>query len=190
MVRFYYSIYFIYNEHLSKLFYCLQVPHANGQIVYELDGLQPGPVSVGAYNLDLGGGDLNHNNTNPLSDLSWLDVAREAIQQRIDRYSMNEIKFNLMAVCKDQRLGIQSKINNLMEAGVPEGDEILDDLRVQLLEEETKRQLWKKENDRRRHNYLPLLLEILRAYARCGKLPELTRKAQKMAVDKKVHKLK
>jgi len=118
------------------------------------------------------------------TDLSWLDVAREAIQQRIDRYSMGEIKFNLMAVCRDTRLGIQSRINNLIVAGLTDGDETLEELRVQLMEEEAKRQRWKEENERRRHNYLPLFLEILRAYARSGKLPELTRKAQKMAVQK------
>jgi ubiquitin carboxyl-terminal hydrolase L5 len=145
-----------------------------------LDGLQPGPVSVGTYKMD----------STTSTDLSWLDVAREAIQQRIDRYSMGEIKFNLMAVCRDTRLGIQSRINNLIAAGLTDGDEMLEELRVQLMEEEAKRQRWKEENERRRHNYLPLFLEILRAYARCGKLPELTRKAQKMAVDTKLQKMK
>lgn len=156
------------------------VPHHNGQIVYELDGLQTGPVSVGAYKIDY------DSEGKTSSDLSWLDVAREAIQQRIERYSMSEIKFNLMAVCKDRRLGIQARMNNLLAAGLAEGDEMLEDLRVQLLEEEAKRQRWKEENERRRHNYLPLFLEILRAYARSGKLPEITRKVQKMATDRKL----
>jgi ubiquitin carboxyl-terminal hydrolase L5 len=119
------------------------------------------------------------------SDFAWLDVARAAIQDRIDKYSMGEIKFNLMAICSDRRLGIQMRMNNLMSAGITDGDEMLEELRVQLMEEEAKRLRWKEENDRRRHNYFPLFLEILRSYARTGKLHEMTLLAKQRGAERK-----
>ena len=39
-----------------------------------------------------------------------------------------------------------------------------------LAEEENKRSKWKQENIRRRHNYLPLIMELLRSLASRGEL--------------------
>jgi ubiquitin carboxyl-terminal hydrolase L5 len=58
------------------------VPHKN--TLYELDGLQAGPISHGEC-----------------SDETWLALAREQIQQRIEAYASNEIRFNLLAVIGD-----------------------------------------------------------------------------------------
>ena len=51
--------------------------------------------------------------------------------------------------------------------------------------EEAKRAQWKQENQRRRHNYVPLCVSLLKELAREGKLPELVdaakeRKRQKL----------
>lgn len=59
------------------------VPH-NGQL-YELDGLQKGPISFGAC-----------------TEENWLNMAREQIQSRIQKYAENEIRFNLLAVIGDK----------------------------------------------------------------------------------------
>ena len=59
--------------------------------MYELDGLKQGPINHGEY-----------------LDENWLDVAVPAIQKRISAYSSNEIKFNLMAVTKDPRVGFDN----------------------------------------------------------------------------------
>jgi len=54
--------------------------------LYELDGLKSGPVFLGDCTLD-----------------NWLDVARPAIQQRINKYSEKEIRFNLLALTQNRQ---------------------------------------------------------------------------------------
>lgn len=56
----------------------------NGHL-YELDGLQKGPISHG-----------------DVTDENWVSKARDAITKRIELYAGNEIKFNLMAVVGDK----------------------------------------------------------------------------------------
>ena len=56
------------------------VPH--GGQVYELDGLQEGPIALGVVSGEAAG--------------AWLDVARPAIQERIAKYTGSEIRFNLV----------------------------------------------------------------------------------------------
>lgn len=57
------------------------VPHKGN--LYELDGLQPGPILIGKYE----------------GSTDWLTLAKQEIQQRIEKYSEKEIRFNLMVVC-------------------------------------------------------------------------------------------
>jgi len=157
------------------------VPHTDGH-VYELDGLQPGPLSVGSFD----GNTSDNNSPNDFSDLQWIGVARAAIQDRIEKYAASEIKFNLMAVVRDRRVGIQSKIDMFRPTGGDKDDAILFDTLVsELAEEAAKRQQWKEENERRRHNYLPFCIELLRGIARSGKLPELTQKANEKAAERR-----
>jgi len=145
------------------------VPHSDGK-VYELDGLQQGPIPVG----DVG----NIANDSVADYLSWLTLARAAIQDRIDKYAASEIKFNLMALVKDKRVNIQSKIQEIANAGLGEYDPSLQELHAELLAEEEQRKQWKEENERRRHNYMPFCIELIRALAGTGKLPEFTDKAK------------
>lgn len=157
------------------------VPHGKNESVYELDGLQSGPILSGVVE----GGNGNDNN-----DLAWLQVARRAIQTRIEKYAVTEIKFNLMALTADKRIGIQSKIKTLVDAGINEGDESIADLQADLANEEDMRQQWKEENERRRHNYLPLCMELIRALAGSGKLPECTDKAKERVAELRKKMLK
>merc|ERR1712203_583613 len=48
-----------------------------------------------------------------------------------------------------------------------------------LAEEENKRAKWKTENIRRRHNYLPLIMELLRSLASRGELLPIYQQARK-----------
>jgi len=158
------------------------VPHGNnmdsGRNVYELDGLRPGPILSGVVEAD----GSSSGSTSTAHDLAWLQVARSAIQTRIEKYAASEIKFNLMALTADKRIGIQSKIQSLMDAGV-DNDETLAQMQAELACEEEMRLRWKEENERRRHNYLPLCVELIRALAGSGKLPEYTQKANERVME-------
>jgi len=121
-----------------------------GNTVYELDGLQEGPIVVGEIDeTNSGDGKAQH---------PWLAVARKAIQERM---TGDAIKFNLMAVVKDKRVALESqlKANPSNEAAM-----------LQLQMEEQKRAHWKLENQRRRHNYVPLCVSMLKELARVGAL--------------------
>ena len=61
----------------------------NGTL-YELDGLQPAPVSHGACTFD-----------------DFPDKIFPVVQRRIERYPANEIRFNLLAMVRDLRLRAQ-----------------------------------------------------------------------------------
>lgn len=54
--------------------------------VYELDGLQSGPILLGESKRE-----------------DWLETAFPAIQKRIQTYSQQEIRFNLLAIVKNQK---------------------------------------------------------------------------------------
>ena len=121
--------------------------------LYELDGLQKGPIVVGS------GGD------------DWLSVAREAIQERMQKGG-DHIKFNLMAVMQDKRIKLRDQLS-LLTQGSPEYDETV----AQLAAEDAKREQWKMENQRRRHNYVPLCMQFLKELAMSGKLPQVSQEA-------------
>jgi ubiquitin carboxyl-terminal hydrolase L5 len=141
------------------------VPH--GSDVYELDGLQSGPIKVGS------------------GENNWIYVARDAIQSRLALYNPAEIKFNLMAVVQDRRTFLNAHLDSLAAAGMEETDPSILELRSSLHEEEEKRQRWQIENERRRFNYLPFCVEFLRALAGSGKLESLVKKAKSVAGEKR-----
>lgn len=156
------------------------VPHSNGT-VYELDGLQPGPISVGTYTPI---STSSSSDTVTDTDHPWLTVARTAIQTRIQKYSTSEIKFNLMALTQDKRTFLQSKIKSLKE-----DDETMGILNLQLMEEEELRKQWKDENERRRHNYLPFCMELIKALAKSGNLQGFTTKAKGNAAASRLRRM-
>jgi hypothetical protein len=162
--------------HLYILMNVQSVPHANGT-VYELDGLQSGPIAVGSFDCN-----PNHHQqqqpNQPINDLSWLTVARRAIQKRIERYQTSEIKFNLMALTQDRQSFLQSQIRAMLEAGLSENDQAIEELKVQVLQEEELRKQWTDENERRRHNYLPFCMELIRELAKSGLLQSYTKRAR------------
>jgi ubiquitin carboxyl-terminal hydrolase L5 len=127
--------------------------------VYELDGLQSGPIVVGQYD-DTTTATATTATTNTQG---WLSVARTAIQERMVG---DAIKFNLMAVMQDKRV--------LLKERLEKGDETA---RFPLEMEETKRAQWKLENQRRRHNFVPLCVSLLKELAKAGKLEGLVKGA-------------
>ncbi|XP_072015643.1 ubiquitin carboxyl-terminal hydrolase isozyme L5-like [Amphiura filiformis] len=154
--------------------------------LYELDGLKEGPV-------DLGKVDTN----------DWLKTVKPAIEQRIRKYSTNEIHFNLMAIISDRRMVYERKIDGLREqlVSLQDKDEPMDTdqsqpltesaiqleiSKLQLLVEEENQKItnFKIENVRRKHNYLPFIMELLKILAAKGELVPLVQKAKEKAVAK------
>ncbi|XP_067940720.1 ubiquitin carboxyl-terminal hydrolase isozyme L5-like [Watersipora subatra] len=139
----------------------------NGRL-YELDGLQEGPIDHGAIPEK---GD-------------WLSVAKPVIEQRIGRYAADEIHFNLMALVSDRLVQAERKIELLKQAGMDESSEEVKDLRDSIKTEKMKREKSKVENVRRRHNYLPFIVELLKTLASQGKLVDLVSEAKDKTVER------
>ncbi|ENN80940.1 ubiquitin carboxyl-terminal hydrolase isozyme L5 [Dendroctonus ponderosae] len=141
--------------------------------LYELDGLKSGPIDLGVIP----------------ADTEWTSVVKPIIEQRMKRYSEGEIHFNLMAIVTDRKLLYERRIEEIqkkIDAGVTDASTInmLRHYNLLIEEEEQKRNQYKIENIRRKHNYLPLIVEIMKILAREGKLMPLYEKAKERALKK------
>ena len=85
----------------------------------------------------------------------WLPVGIAAIRERMAK--IGEVKFNLMAVVRDKREGADP---------------------ATLAQECAKREQWKLENQRRRHNYMPLIVQLIKELAAANKLEGLVEEAK------------
>lgn len=121
--------------------------------LYELDGLQAAPIDHGAIP----------------EGTEWTAKATEIIQARIAEYSASEIKFNLCALVKNRKDVYAEQLT-----AMPEGSEEALMLKDRMAQEDEKMATYSKENTRRRHNYIPLVLELLKAMAKSGKLEAAT----------------
>ncbi|KAJ3628733.1 hypothetical protein MTP99_013177 [Tenebrio molitor] len=128
-------------------------------------------------------------------DSDWVDVVRPIIEKRIQRYNEGEIHFNLMAIVSDRKMLYQRQLESLqkyVEEGGMETDAQQTELaRLRLLieEEDNKRHQYQIENIRRKHNYLPLIVEILKILAKEGKLMPLYEQAKQKSVKKQKSKM-
>jgi len=144
------------------------LPYNGG--LYEIDGLRRGPIFLGEYS--------------PGTD--WLAVAKPAVEERISRYSSSETHFALMTVCEKKSCILAQEMeeidSNLMVAsGEEERERLLKEremLREEISDAEAKKRSQVKENVRRRHNYLPMVVTLLKALARKNKLGEIRTAAE------------
>jgi len=184
----------------------------NGTL-YELDGLKEGPVSLGKCE----------------SDASWLSQIRPHINERINRYSAKEIRFNLMAIINDrrdvyrgkadfheQRASVASRALAAIAGGDAAmtdvdaaGDQFkdvreaaeskdsatleemknLDELKAadfskKLAAAQEKFDRWKVDNIRRKHNYIPFIVKILKILAKKKQLQKLIKRAEEKRLQK------
>jgi ubiquitin carboxyl-terminal hydrolase L5 len=145
--------------------------------LYELDGLKEGPIDLGA-----------------VGQQNWLDVVRPIIEKRIQKYSEGEIHFNLMALVSDRQMIYQRQIDQLlsnvddMETDIKQNN--LTRLRLLIDDEEAKKKRYKVENIRRKHNYLPLIVELLKMLGQNGQLMPLYEKAKQRALERETVKQK
>lgn len=173
---------FEFDQKLSSkdddVFHFIAYVPINGRL-YELDGLKEGPIDLGKV--------PEHQ--------QWIEVAKPVIEKRINKYSEGEIHFNLMAIVSDKAMLYekqlqqltQHSIDNQMDTDVLQSE--IENLKRLISEEETKMKRYKLENIRRRHNYLPLIMEVLKTLAQESKLVELVdqakeRKGKKMTEKK------
>lgn len=144
--------------------------------LYELDGLKEGPVDLGAIP----------------SDTDWLDVVRPVLEKRMQKYSTDEIHFNLMAIVSDRKAMYQKRLQELQSRGMEvEEDQLeMSQLMVKIQEEDAKMKRYKVENVRRKHNYLPFIMELLKILAEQKQLLPLVEKAKEKAAKKKSEEVK
>lgn len=133
--------------------------------IYELDGLKAGPIDHGPAGAD------------------WTEAVRPVIEARMARYTAGEIHFNLMALIQDRTLRYNMQLKEL--SSLPADVQAAEVVRIEqlLADEENKRVRWRTENIRRRHNYLPLIMELLRSLAGRGELLPIYQAAAEKAAE-------
>lgn len=64
------------------------------------------------------------------------------------------------------------------------------EVQLRIADEEERRKVWKKENIRRRHNYMPFIIEMLKGLAKEGQLLPVYQKAKERALEVEAKKKK
>jgi ubiquitin carboxyl-terminal hydrolase L5 len=100
-----------------------------------------------------------------------------------------------MAIVSDRKMLYQRQLESLQkyvdEGGMETDAQQTELARLRLLieEEDNKRHQYQIENIRRKHNYLPLIVEILKILAKEGKLMPLYEQAKQKSVKKQKSKM-
>lgn len=105
---------------------------------------------------------------------------RPIIEARISKYQAGEIHFNLMAVIQDKLDNYKKQMSICLDSG---NENAASELRMKIIEEEDLRKKWHKENVRRRHNYLPFIVELLKELASQDQLIPVYEKAKLKSIE-------
>ncbi|NXP21008.1 UCHL5 hydrolase, partial [Scytalopus superciliaris] len=136
----------------------------NGRL-YELDGLREGPIDLGACNQD-----------------DWISAVRPVIEKRIQKQDLLEFFFVLL---KEEPMDTDQSSNMLssIQSEVAKYQMLIE-------EENQKLKRYKIENIRRKHNYLPFIMELLKTLAEHQQLIPLVEKAKEKQNAKKAQEAK
>lgn len=126
-------------------------------VLYELDGLQEGPIKLGPC----------------ARDATWLDAVKPVIQARMQRYAGGETSFNLLALIKNKKVVLAEQLARVQGQAGKERE--VSDLKEEMLQEDELFTRWKEENERRRHNYIPLAFQLISILCKHNKLREAVR---------------
>jgi ubiquitin carboxyl-terminal hydrolase L5 len=127
-----------------------------------MDGLKQSPVALGRIP----------------DDGEWIEIAKPAIQKRIEKYSSNEIRFNLMAIVRNRKKVLMETIEKLRSLPPSQQTEAsISALNLEIVKEDEKNKQWKAENIRRKHNYFPFIATLIKCLAESGHLEPLLKNA-------------
>ncbi|POM63173.1 Ubiquitin carboxyl-terminal hydrolase, partial [Phytophthora palmivora] len=102
---------------------------------------------------------------------SWLQVACPVIQKRIEKYAASEIRFNLLALMRNRIQTYEEQLQAIIETGGSEQQAA--QIQADLAAEQQKRENWALENKRRKHNYIPFIIQLLKTLAEKKQLEPL-----------------
>lgn len=144
-------------------------------LINRIDGLKPGPIFLGDYHHD------------------WLSVAKPAIEARMNRYATSETHFALLSIrprkatlLENEIQIIQSRLEHLtIDASQQSNQEEASHLRMHLseLQQQLQDELdilerQRQENIRRRHNYFPFVMTLLKSLSEKNLLTPMIERAQ------------
>nr|XP_058897518.1 ubiquitin carboxyl-terminal hydrolase isozyme L5 isoform X2 [Kogia breviceps] len=190
----------------------------NGRL-YELDGLREGPIDLGACNQDDWISAVRPVIEKRIQNIIPSRFIHVVADGKIfffymAKYSEGEIRFNLMAIVSDRKMIYEQKIAELQRQLAEEpmdtdqGNNMLSAIQSEvaknqmLIEEEVQKLKryknnvlipWhptKIENIRRKHNYLPFIMELLKTLAEHQQLIPLVEKAKEKQNAKKAQETK
>lgn len=188
---------FIFTKEIAKdgddVFHFVAYIHFKDKIL-EIDGMQQGPILI----------------EENVKNEEWIKKVKPHILDRINLYTNNEIKFNLLAIVPDRLEKIQEVQKDLEERrelvkGLIEGKKMenvkkeleeytkmnkdmlescLKDLENEIKnnsyvikDEEDRIKKYKEENQRRQHNYIPFIFEVLKLMGEKNLLDEAYQQA-------------
>eukprot|EP00501_MAST-03F_sp_TOSAG23-6_P001728 GSMAST32.ASY1.ANO1.1802.1 assembled CDS len=143
----------------DDVFHFISYIPKNGKVV-EIDGLQESAIVLGDI-------------PDKTDSIGWMRVAQTALKERFRQCGDGETHFNLMAVVKDK--GAVAKSALLKETAKSDGgnEHIMRQLRETIEAQEAQSERWKKENQRRRHNYIPFIVKLFQVLAKQNKLQKI-----------------